>query len=171
VNTEASALYLFEEFFERHFSLRDEQHILDDHLVLDEVHVPQLTERQVGQHPRHAQLPLQPFPVTLFHCLRLELHHQHVDTSVRLQHAFHVLVGRVSSQANRQIIQLVQQSIQRLTNLPQTTSTTGAVWNQVGNAIPFNQSVDKNFLQRLPQNTDEALNNVKICRTEGKKIF
>ena len=109
--------YLFEELLERHFSLCDEQHVLHDHLVLDEVDVPEMTERQVGQQPRHTQLAHQPLPVALLHRLRLELHNDNVDSRVRLQHLLDMLVGRVGAQAHRQVIELAQQSIQRLTDL------------------------------------------------------
>jgi len=103
--------YLFEEFLQSHFSLCNEQYILDNHLILDEVDVPEMTECQIRQHPRNAQLPHQAFPVTFFHCLRLELNDQYVDTRERLEHFLDVLVRRVCPQTHGQIIQLVQKRI------------------------------------------------------------
>lgn len=83
---------LLQELLERHLSLSDEQHVLDDDLVLLEVNVPELAKGEVGQDPADVQALHQLFPVPLFHRLRLQLDHQHVYFGVRRDRILNMLV-------------------------------------------------------------------------------
>ena len=70
--------YLLEELLQGTLSLGNQQDIANSRLVLLQVNVPEVAERQLRQYPLDAQAPHQLLPVALLHCVRLEFRHQHV---------------------------------------------------------------------------------------------
>lgn len=73
---------LFEELLESHLSLSHQQHVLHHHLVLLQVHVPDLTQTQLGQNPVDMQTLHELLPVTVLQRLGLQLNHQHVHLKI-----------------------------------------------------------------------------------------
>ncbi len=74
--------HLLEELLEGHLSLRHQQHVLHHHLILLQVHVPDLTQTQLRQNPVHMQTLHQLLPVPVLQRLRLQLDHQHVHLRI-----------------------------------------------------------------------------------------
>ena len=72
-----------EELLQCHFSLCNQNHVLDNHLVPDEVHSPDLPEGQVMQLPADTQVLHQLLPVALLQGLGLQLCHKHVHLESR----------------------------------------------------------------------------------------